>query len=233
MGLMEKLKALFNAGQLTEDELTEAESKLEGEAVDASENSAGQDGTKDSRKEELPESVRSLIQSSIDRATNKLGNENKQLREELEKLRRQHMTEDEVKKLDYEERMKELQEKESEIKAQQLKMHAIAAMKKSGLDDGSEDALKLLNFLTGESEEAIDQRATELKALLDSRVKTQVDQQVDQRFKGSGREMKGSGQSTEAKKGAPGVDFAERLGKEAAQSNQAAQKVLDLYTDQK
>ena len=43
-----------------------------------------------------PEDIEKIISRAVDRATNKLGNENKKLREQIEKLKRKKLTDDEL-----------------------------------------------------------------------------------------------------------------------------------------
>ena len=53
--------------------------------------------------------------------------------------------------------------KEKEIKEKENRMYAIKALKKAELDDGSEDALELIDFVLGEDETAIDLRVKALQ----------------------------------------------------------------------
>ena len=224
MGLLEKLKKLFESGQLTEEEMTEAAGKLEEDkGTDGRENQKEEDKAPD---KELPGDLEVLIQNAVNKAIGKLGDENKKLQGELEKVRREHMSEDEIKKLEYDERIKELQEKEAEIRGQQLKMYAISAMKKSGLENGDEDDLKMLDYLMAEDETGIDQRTADFKALMERRVGANV----ERRFKDSGRDIKGNGRSKGDAALAPGVGLAKQMGETASKSNEAAQNILNMYT---
>lgn len=130
------------------------------------------------------------IQQAVDRATNKLGNDNKALREELEKLRKEKLTAAELKKLEDEEKEKDLAEREAAVKAAENKLYALKALKKVGLDDGSETALDILALVNADNEANIDTNIKALKALVDKLVKAEV----DKTFKDNGRNPeKGNG----------------------------------------
>lgn len=123
------------------------------------------------------------IQQAVDRATNKLGNDNKKLREELETLRKEKLTAAELKALEDEEKEKDLAEREAAVKAAENKLYAVKAIKKAGLDDGSETALDILSLVNAGDEESIDNNIKALKTLVDKLVKTEV----EKTFKGNGR----------------------------------------------
>lgn len=129
------------------------------------------------------EAIEKLIQSSVDRATNKLGNENKTLRETIERLKKEKLTEEEIRKLDAEEKEKELAEREQAVRDAENKMYALKALKKAGLDDGSESALELLDMVRGADEAATDANIKAFKNILDRMVKAEV----DRTFKSNGR----------------------------------------------
>lgn len=127
------------------------------------------------------------IQSAIDRATNKLGNENKELRKELEKLRKEKLTAEELKQLEDREREADLAKREAAIKEAENKLFAIKALKAAGLDDGGEDSLNLLELVKGSDEESIKNSVNALKAFVDKKVKAAT----EELFKKSGRSPQG------------------------------------------
>lgn len=130
------------------------------------------------------------IQQAVDRATNKLGNDNKKLRDELEKLRKEKLTAAELKELEDAEKEKDLAEREAAVKAAENKLYAVKAIKKAGLDDGSETALDILSLVNASDEESIDSNIKALKALVDKLVKAEV----EKTFKSNGRNPeKGTG----------------------------------------
>lgn len=104
-----------------------------------------------------------LVQAAVDRATNKIGNENKKLKEQLEAERKKNLSADELKQVELQEKETELAQKEQEIKEKENRMYAIKALKKAELDDGSEETLDLVEFVLGEDETAIDMKVKALQ----------------------------------------------------------------------
>jgi hypothetical protein len=184
---LEELKALLASGAITQAQF-EAMCKQFGYEVKP------EDDPDDPSKKTDPDDAEKLlekkIQQAVDRATNKLGNDNKQLREELEKLRKEKLTAAELKALEDEEKEKDLAEREAAVKAAENKLYALKAIKKAGLDDGSEAALEILALVGGNDETTIDANVKALKALIDKLVKAEV----EKTFKGNGRNPeKGAG----------------------------------------
>lgn len=156
---IEKLKELLEAGKLTQEEY-DAMAKVIGEPEPK------KDDPLDS------EALRKLIQQEVDRATNKLGNENKDLRQKL----KEKMTAEEVAKLEKEEREKELAERERALKDKESRLYAIQAIKEAGLDDGSANALALIDFVIADDEESMKTKVGAFKTLVDQFVKAKVDE---------------------------------------------------------
>lgn len=184
---LEELKALLESGAITQEQY-EAMVKQLGLEEEPETDPEPED--KSSTKEELQR----MVQAAVDRATNKLGNENKKLREELEKVRKEKLTAEELKALEDEEKEKDLAEREAAVKAAENKLYAIGAIKKAGLDDGSETSLEILSLVNASDTADIDNNIKALKALVDKLVKAEV----DKTFKNNGRNPeKGAGGSTE------------------------------------
>lgn len=181
---LEELKALLASGAITQAQF-EAMCKQFGYEIKP------EDDPDDPNKKTDPDDADKLlekrIQQAVDRATNKLGNDNKALREELEKLRKEKLTAEELKALEDEEKEKDLAEREAAVKAAENKMYAVKAIKKAGLDDGSEAALDILALVVGADEATIDSNIKALKALVDKLVKAEV----EKTFKGNGRKPEG------------------------------------------
>lgn len=168
--------------------------------------------------------LESLIQRAVDRATNKLGNENKKLRGEIETLRKANMNESEIKKLEIEEREKELAERDKALTDRENRLTAIKAIKEAGLDDGSDTSLAIVDFVMAEDENAIRERVKTFNALIERIVKAKVDGV----FKANGR-TPGVGSETATNAGGKNDSIAARLGKNTANTNKTAQSVLDHY----
>ena len=177
---LEELKALLASGAITEAQFKAMCEKLGFVVEDDPKDKDTDKDDKDTDEEKLLEKK---IQQAVDRATNKLGNDNKKLREELETLRKEKLTAAELKALEDEEKEKDLAEREAAVKAAENKLYAVKAIKKAGLDDGSETALEILALVSGDNEEIIDCNIKALKSLVDKLVKLEV----EKTFKGNGR----------------------------------------------
>lgn len=153
---LKKLKELLASGAITQEEYDEL-------AKTAKPDDSPEDPPKDPEPETPPEDdkdpdkkLEKLIQAAVDRATNKLGDENKQLKEKYEAERKKNLTAEELRQVELQEKEAELAKQQAEIQKEKNRMYAIKALKKAELDDGSEDTLELIEFVLGEDETAID-----------------------------------------------------------------------------
>ena len=189
---LEELKALLASGAITQAQF-EAMCKQLGFDVSDDTNDQKKEDDPDNKKDDEEKLLEKKIQQAIDRATNKLGNDNKALREQLDKLKKEKLTAEELQKLEAEEREKDLAEREAAVKAAENKLYAVKAIKQAGLDDGSETALDILSLVNAADTESIDTNIKALKTLVDKLVKAEV----AKTFKDKGRNPE---------KGADGVD---------------------------
>ena len=184
---LEELKKLLESKAITQEQYDHMVKSL-GLTDGAGDDDKGDDDK--GKGDDADKLMEKKIQSAVDRAVHKYANDNKALREELDKLRKEKLTAAEIKALEDEEKEKELASREAAVKAAENKMYAIKAIKKAGLDDGSEAALEILSLVNADSEETIDANITALKALVDKLVKAEV----EKTFKGKGRNPeKGAG----------------------------------------
>lgn len=222
---LEKLKKMLADGTIDQKEYDSMVEKLglKEDSKKDEDKKKEDEGKKDSG---VPDNLQYLIQSAVDRATNKLGNENKKLREQLESLQKEKMSDDERKQFEFDAQVKALKLKEQELKEKELRMFAIKAIKDAGLDDGGDTALALVDLLMGESEDAITNKTASLKSLVDKSVKSQV----EQRFKASGRDMGKGGDKVEGEDKGKDDDVAIKLAKATASNNKATQSIIQHYS---
>ena len=168
--------------------------------------------------------IEKLIQQAVDRATNKLGNDNKALRNKLEKLQKEKLTEDELKELEIKNKEAEIAQREAAILEKENRLYAIKAIKEAGLDDGSDMSLQLVDFVIADKTEDIDARVKTFNTLFKAFVK----REVDKTFKDSGRNPNG-GQQSAGDKEKKDNSIAAKLGKVAAETNKQSQTVLNHY----
>lgn len=188
---LEELKALLENGSITQAQYDAMVKQLGlEEPKDPEPNKDPKDPEPKGDPDAADKLLEKKIQQAVDRATNKLGNDNKALREELDKLRKEKLTDKELKELEDAEKAKELAEREAAVKAAENKLYAVTAIKKAGLDDGSETALEILDLVNGSDTATIDTNIKALKALVDKLVKAEV----EKTFKDNGRNpQKGAG----------------------------------------
>lgn len=136
----------------------------------------------DEKKKEEPNLER-MIQQAVDRATNKLGNDNKRLRQELENIKKEKLTAEERAELEKQQEREEFERERAEFRMEKNKLYAVKAIKAAGLDDGSDKALELVNFVLGANEAEIDNRVKAFGEL----VKKFVASEVNKTFKDTGR----------------------------------------------
>lgn len=177
---LEELKKQLEDGKLTQEQFDEMARILGLEP----------EPNPDPESQTEPDDIEERIQKAIDRATNKLGNENKALREKLEKLKKTKLSAEEIAEEERREKETALAEREAAVRAAENRMFALKQIKKIGLDSGDETAIQIVDLVMGEDEEAISENVSALKKLVDSLVATEV----DKAFKSTGR-VPGKGKS--------------------------------------
>lgn len=171
---LEKLKQLLASGTITQEEFDQLSKGLD-QAEDKKEEPAAEQTNQQGNQDDQAERIEKLVQSAVDRATNRLGNENKKLREQLDKLKKEKLSEDELKKLEVQEKEAALAERERQLQDKENRFYAIEAIKKAGLDDGSTKALNLIDFVMSSDQSEIDKRIDTFKTLVNSFVKAEID----------------------------------------------------------
>lgn len=175
---LEELKKQLEEGKLTQEQFDEMVRIL------------GLELNPDPDPEPEQDDIDKLIEKAVDRATNKLGNENKALREKLEKLKKTKLSAEEIAEEERREKETALAEREAAVKAAENRMFALKQIKKIGLDSGDETAIQIVDLVMGEDEDAISENVSALKKLVDSLVAVEV----DKAFKSTGR-VPGKGKS--------------------------------------
>lgn len=170
---LEELKKQLEDGKLTQEQFDEMARILGLEP----------EPNPDPESQTEPDDIEERIQKAIDRATNKLGNENKALREKLEKLKKTKLSAEEIAEEERREKETALAEREAAVRAAENRMFALKQIKKIGLDSGDETAIQIVDLVMGEDEEAISENVSALKKLVDSLVSAEV----DKAFKSTGR----------------------------------------------
>ena len=175
---IEELKKLLEDGKITKEQFRSMALALNPDYTDDD-----PDPDPEKKPGDKGPDIEKLIQQAVDRATNKLGNDNKRLREEMERLKKEHMTAEERAELEKQQEREQFEQERAEFQREKNKLYAIKAIKAAGLDDGSDQSLELVDFVLGADEQAIDSRVKAFGAL----VKKFVQAEVDKTFKTNGR----------------------------------------------
>lgn len=169
------------------------------------------------------EALDKLIQSRVDKITADLGKKNANLQRELDKMKKDKLTDEEVKKLELADKEKAIAEKEQALLDKENRLFAMKAIKEIGLDDGSPESLELLDFVIDKDETGITAKAKAFKGLVDRLVSAEV----EKTFKSKGRNPSG-GTSNES--GANNENnIAAQLGAQKAAMNKASNDILKHY----
>lgn len=168
------------------------------------------------------EAINKLIQSQADKITADLGKKLADKQKELDKLKREKLSDEEIKKLEIADKEKALTEKEQALLERENRLFAIKAIKENGLDDGSQQSLDLVDFVMSDNEETITERVKAFKGLVDRFVNAKV----EQTFKANGRVPNGGGKASE---GASENNIALELGKKAAETAKKSNDILNHY----
>lgn len=173
---LSKLKKLLETEAISQEEYDEMAKTAEDDTQKDDDNKDNDDDDSDDDPDkDLDARIAKAVQTAVDRATNKLGNENKKLKEQLNAERKKNLSADELKQVELQEKEDAIAQKEKEIKEKENRMYAIKALKKAELDDGSEDTLDLVDFVMGEDETAIDQKVKALQKFAQRITKSTTD----------------------------------------------------------
>jgi len=180
---IDELKALLEAGTITKEQFVAMAKAIDpnySEEDPNNEPEANPDG--DGEQGNEPD-FEKMIQRAVDRATHKLGNDNKKLRQQLEAIKKAKLTEAEAAELERQEREDALAERERALQEKENRLYAIKAIEAAGLNDGSGRVMELVDFVIAGNETEIDARVKAFGAL----VKKIVKAEVDKTFKQHGR----------------------------------------------
>ncbi|MCQ2743517.1 MAG: DUF4355 domain-containing protein [bacterium] len=187
---IETLKKLLENGTITQAQFDEFVKAMNGDngGGDNSGDDNSADDNKDDNKGFSADDIEKMIQSRVDKMVAKFGKEKADMKKELDELRKKNLSDEERRQLESQEREKELAEKERMLADRENRFYAMKAIKNVGLDDGSEEALNIIDFVLGDTEEVINEKVKNFKALVDKMVLNAT----DKKFKDNGRTLSSS-----------------------------------------
>ena len=181
---IEKLNALLEAGSITQDEYDEL-------AKNVKDPEPATDPTPTPDPEPKAEPIDAayvdrLVQAKVDRMLAAERKEKADLKRQLENEKKAKLSEAELKQYEIDEREKTIAAREKELQDRLNREFAQKALREAGLDDGSQTAYALADFVMGEDEEEIKGKVKTFKELFDKAVAAEV----NKRFKENGRTPK-------------------------------------------
>lgn len=180
---MEELKKLLSEGKITKEQFDAMAKAMDPEYVPEPPEKPPEGEPTENDDTPSGADIEKLIQQAVDRATNKLGNDNKKLRKELETLQKEKLSAEELRDLEIQNREQDIAEREKSLQEKENRLYAIKAIKKAGLDDGSDVSLELVDFVLAKETSEIDARIQAFDKLLKKLVKAEV----DKTFRANGR----------------------------------------------
>ena len=180
----EQLKALLDAGNITQEEY---DTKIK-ELGDEGDDKGGDEKKDEFNLDELLKdpAFQKVIQSEVDKVRTKYSSEKKDLEKELNELRTKNMSKEEI----LEEKERSLKEFEAKVKRQELDFETYKLLSEKKVDN------KFFDFVKGDTVEERKESLDKLIGILDE----QSSQKAEQKFKSQGREFKESGESGDDKK---------------------------------
>lgn len=181
---LEKLKQLLAAGQITQAEFDElAKNVKEAEPTEQPKDPEPKPDDGEPSKEPIDiDKLDKIIQARVDKEMAAERKKTAEYKKKLDRLQQDKLTDEELKKLEIESREKEIAEREQAITDKENRLFAIKAIKEAGLDDGSDTALSLVDFVMGADETEIKSKVKAFKELFDKAVTAEV----NKRFKEAG-----------------------------------------------
>lgn len=179
---IEQLRELLNDGKITKEQFEAMAKALDPNYTPESDENGTEQNEGSGGSNNAPD-IEKIVQTAVDRATNKLGNENKKLREQLDNLKKSKLTDEEIKQLELKTKEDEIAEREKALAEKENRLYAIKAIKTAGLDDGSDKSLELVDFVLSDNTEDIDAKIKTFSELM----KKFVQSEVDKTFKENGR----------------------------------------------
>lgn len=178
---LEELKKLLESGAITQEQFDELAKNAK-----PTEPNNDPDPTEPKEPEQTNaidlDKLDKIIQSRVDKQMAAERKKNAELEKKLKNLQQSKLTDDELKQIEIDEKEKAIAEREKAITDKENRLFAVKAIKEAGLDDGSDTALSLVDFVMGEDETEIKGKVKAFKELFNRAVTAEV----NKRFKENG-----------------------------------------------
>lgn len=174
---LEELKALLEAGRITQEEYDQKIKELE----DDPEADKGGEGDEDKEDFDIKaflesEDFKKLLQSEVDKVRTKYSQEKKDLEKELKSLRQSNMTKEEI----LEQRENDIKEYELKVNKRELDFETLKKLEEKKLSSN------LLGHITGDDMEAREKQIEQLETTINELASLRS----EEKFKSQGRDYK-------------------------------------------
>lgn len=179
---LEKLKKLLADGTITQEEFDALAKNVKDASTSDGDPEPKPDGGEPPKNDIDYDKLDKIIQARVDKQMAEERKKTAEIKKKLERLQQDKLTDEELKKIEIESKEKEIAEREQAITDKENRLIAIKAIKEAGLDDGSDTALSLVDFVMGADEAEIKSKVKAFKELFDKTVAAEV----GKRFKEAG-----------------------------------------------
>lgn len=175
---LEKLKKLLADGTITQEEFDELAKNVK----DAPDHEDEPEPKPNDNEPPKNDNIDKIVQARVDKEMAAERKKTADYKKKLDRLQQEKLTDEELKKIELENKENEIAEREKAIADKENRLFAVKAIKEAGLDDGSDTALSLVDFVMGADETEIKSKVKAFKELFDKAVTAEV----NKRFKEAG-----------------------------------------------
>lgn len=179
---LEKLKKLLADGVITQEEFDELAKNVKNAPAPEDDTEPKPDDSEPSKNDVDYDKLDKIIQARVDKEMAAERKKTADYKKKLDRLQQEKLTDEELKKIELENKENEIAEREKAIADKENRLFAVKAIKEAGLDDGSDTALSLVDFVMGTDETEITSKVKAFKELFDKAVTAEV----NKRFKEAG-----------------------------------------------
>lgn len=180
---LEKLKKLLADGTITQEEFDELAKNVKDEPAPEDDPKPKPDDSDQPKNDGVDyDKLDKIIQARVDKEMAAERKKTAEYKKKLDRLQQEKFTDEELKKIELENKENEIAEREKAIADKENRLFAVKAIKEAGLDDGSDTALSLVDFVMGTDETEITSKVKAFKELFDKTVTAEV----NKRFKEAG-----------------------------------------------
>lgn len=179
---LEKLKKLLADGTITQEEFDELAKNVKDAPAPEDDPEPKPNNGEPPKNDIDYDKLDKIIQARVDKQMADERRKTAEYKKKLERLQQEKLTDEELKNIEIENKEKEISEREKALADKENRLFAVKAIKEAGLDDGSDTALSLVDFVMGTDETEIKAKVKSFKELFDKAVTAEV----NKRFKEAG-----------------------------------------------